>query len=308
MTTDPDYQPYLAGAFRWRLALRPLDISRWIEIGEDYDHEMNAKAEVFQNNFPTANAFQSNTENEGAEILEQLIQHLTTRYPEWFARDGRYIVNHHRHERFLVEPDEHARWNEHPLVVCGRLVQEDFALLVERDGRMIFGGGSVCFPNRWDLNSKLGMTMSEVHAPVDRLNEELQDPIDSFFSRLSPEKSFWRTGWGVLDTDELYQAVDGTAVDSPPLPNIGDPSTGDRLFLRVERETIRKFPRTRCVLFTIRSYVRPLSHLVDRPDDAQRLAQALFNLPDDVRDYKRTTELTASAVHWLQTVSSQGEE
>jgi hypothetical protein len=59
------------------------------------------------------------------------------------------------------------------------------------------------------------------------------------------------------------------------------------------------------VLFTIRSYVRPLSHLVGRPEDAARLAEALSNLPDDVRDYKQTTALTASAVHWLQTVAAQ---
>ena len=88
------------------------------------------------------------------------------------------------------------------------------------------------------------------------------------------------------------------------MPAVGDPTAGDRLFLRVERETIRRFPRTNCVLFTIRTYVRPLSHLVDRPNDAHRLADALANLPDDVRDYKRTTELTEAAVHWLQSVTS----
>ena len=305
MNTQRDYQPYLAGAFRWRLALRPLDLANWIEIGDDYDHEMDAKKSVFANNYSTANAFQPDTENEAAEVLENLVNHLVTNRPDWFSREGRDIVNHHRHERFAVEPNSDGQWDEHPLVTCARLVQEDFALLVERDSRLIFGGGSVCFPNRWDLNSKLGLTMSEVHAPVDQLNEQLEDPIDSFFQRLSTQKSFWRTGWGVLDTDELYQAVDGTAVTSPALPTLGDPTTGDRLFLRVERETIRRFPETNCVLFTIRSYVRPLSHLVDRPDDAVRLAEALSNLPDDVRDYKRTTDLTAPAVHWLQTVAAQ---
>ena len=305
MNTQRDYQPYLAGAFRWRLALRPLDLANWIEIGDDYDHEMDAKKSVFANNFSTANAFQPNTEDESAEVLAELIEHLVTTRPDWFAREGRDIVNHHRHERFAVEPHSDGTWAEHPLVTCARLVQEDFALLVERDGRLIFGGGSVCFPNRWDLNSKLGLTMSEVHAPVDRLNEQLEDPIDSFFQRLSSDKSFWRMGWGVLDTDELYQAVDGTAAKSPALPIFGDPTTGDRLFLRVERETIRRFPKTNCVLFTIRSYVRPLSHLVGRPEDAARLAEALSNLPDDVRDYKQTTALTAPAVHWLQTVAAQ---
>ena len=305
MNTQRDYQPYLAGAFRWRLALRPLDLANWIEIGDDYDHEMDAKKSVFANNFSTANAFQPNTEDESAEVLAELIEHLVTTRPDWFAREGHDIVNHHRHERFAVEPHSDGTWAEHPLVTCARLVQEDFALLVERDGRLIFGGGSVCFPNRWDLNSKVGLTMSEGHAPVDRLNDQLQDPIDSFFQRLSSDKSFWRMGWGVLDTNELYQAVDGTAAKSPAMPIFGDPTTGDRLFLRVERETIRRFPKTNCVLFTIRSYVRPLSHLVNRPEDAARLAEALSNLPDDVRDYKQTTALTAPAVHWLQTVAAQ---
>jgi uncharacterized protein YukE len=47
-----------------------------------------------------------------------------------------------------------------------------------------------------------------------------------------------------------------------------------------------------------------LSHLVDRPEDAARLAEALDNLPDDVRDYKRTLELTDAAVAWLRTVAA----
>ena len=84
-------------------------------------------------------------------------------------------------------------------------------LLVERDGRLVFGGGSVCFPNRWDLRSKLGLSMAGVHAPVAQLNEQLEAPIDSFFDRLTPQRSFWRLGWGILDTPDWYTPLDGTA-------------------------------------------------------------------------------------------------
>jgi dimethylamine monooxygenase subunit A len=304
MTDQPDYQPYLAGAFRWRLALRPLDLQHWIEFGDDYNHEMDVKTSLFAQHPATVNANIPGSEDEASEVLEYLVDFLISTRPDWFSREGNEIVNHHRHERLTVSPNSAGQWHEHPIVICGRLIQEDLALLVERDGQLVFGAGSVAFPNRWDLTSKLGLTMSEVHAPVDRLNDQLQDPIDSFFGRLKPEKSFWRTGWGVLETDDLYQPVDGTAATSPGYPSVGDPAAGDQLFLRVERETIRRFPRTNCVLFTIRTYVRPLSHLVDRPHDAHRLADALANLPDDVRDYKRTTELTEAAVHWLQSVTS----
>ena len=302
-TTTPDYQPYVAGPFRWRLALRPLDLTDWIQIGDDYDHEMAAKTVVLRDHHDTVVATIDGIEPEAAEILEHLCDHLCATRPDWFAREGNEIVNRRRGERWPVSPGDDGSWALHPLDIAGRLVQEDLALLVNREAGLVFGGGTVCFPNRWDLSSKLGLTMAEVHAPVDRLNEQLQDPIDSFFGRLSVDKPFWRLGWGVLDTDDPYQPMDGTASVPPPIPAIGDPSTGDRLFLRVERETLRRFPRTDCVLFTIRTYIRPLSHLVERPQDAARLAEALSQLPDDVRDYKRTTELTATAVHWLSEVS-----
>jgi hypothetical protein len=264
---------------------------------------MAAKTVVLRDHHDTVVATIDGIEPEAAEILEHLCDHLCSTRPDWFAREGNEIVNRRRGERWPVSPGDDGSWALHPLDIAGRLVQEDLALLVNREAGLVFGGGTVCFPNRWDLSSKLGLTMAEVHAPVDRLNEQLQDPIDSFFGRLSVDKPFWRLGWGVLDTDDPYQPMDGTASVPPPIPAIGDPSTGDRLFLRVERETLRRFPRTDCVLFTIRTYIRPLSHLVERPQDAARLAEALSQLPDDVRDYKRTTELTAAAVHWLSEVS-----
>jgi len=146
--------------------------------------------------------------------------------------------------------------------------------------------------------------MAQVHAPVSRLNDQLESTIDDFFVRLTPDRPFWRLGWGVLDTDELYQPLDGTAPAAPPIPDVSDPTTPDRLFLRVERETLRRFARTNCILFTIRTYIRPLRHLAQRPDDAARLADALVNLPNDVADYKKITELSESARHWLSSVAT----
>lgn len=302
----PDYQPYAAGTFRWRLALRPLDLADWIQIGDDYDHEMQRKNDVLAAHYDTVVATLPDVETDCAEVLVALAEHLASTFPQWFAIEDGRIVNVHRNESFPLRPDADGRWSEHPLAIAGRLVQEDMALLVERDGRRVFGAGTVCFPNRWDLRSKLGRTMAEVHEPVSRLNEQLEGPIDDFFARLSTDKPFWRLGWGVLDTDDLYQPLDGTASVPPPVPPVGDPGTPDRLFLRVERETLRRFPRTNCVLFTIRTYIRPLSHLAARPDDAARLADALVNLPPDVADYKKVAELSPSAVHWLSSIANGG--
>jgi dimethylamine monooxygenase subunit A len=152
----------------------------------------------------------------------------------------------------------------------------------ESGGReMTFGAGSVSVPNRWDLRSKLGRTMTEVHAPVSRLNEQLGRPIAQFFERLQPDKSFWRLGWDVIDTADLFPAGE---------QRCGTPDTPERddMHVRVERETLRRLPRTDAVLFTIRTYITKASALRrPAPDDADRLAEALAAMPADVRAYKQ---------------------
>lgn len=290
---SPDYQPYAAGPFRWRLGLRPLDLDHWIQIGPDHVEEMARKRRVLTEHPNTVLAWLPDVAVEAAEVLDTLVAHLTKRWPTWFAADAETV-----HSRLTGEA--WRRDELHPLDLAGRLVPEDLVLMVERDGELVFGGGSVCFPNRWDLRSKLGKRLTEVHAPVARLNEQLAAPIESFFARLRPERSYWRLGWGVLDTDERYQPLDGTAPPSPPLPEPGDPTAADRLYVRVERETLRRFSRTRCVLFTIRTYLRPLRHLEGRLEDAARLAAALAALPADVAAYKQVTELSEVAIRAVE--------
>jgi hypothetical protein len=271
----PRYRPYQAGPFRWRLGLRPLDVADWIEIDDRYDLDLAEKARVLAQHGSTAFAAIDGIEHEAAEVLDTLVRHLRTRWPDRFGDLG-------------------ADRSAHPLDAAGRLVQEDLVLLVERPEGLVFGGGSVCFPNRWDLRSKLGLTMPGVHAPVARLNEQLGEPIDRFFDRLTPERSFWRLGWGVIDTDVLYQPLDGTAPPAPQQPGPHD------LHLRVERETLRRFPETRCVLFTIRTYLTRLTDLAADTSDAACLADALEALPDDVLAYKQLHEIGDLAVAVLR--------
>jgi hypothetical protein len=267
---DPiPYLPFMDGpapagpeAFRWRLGVRPLDLHDWIELGPDADAAMAAKPRLKAQYPDTVFAvLDDRVVEESLEVADALVEHLRRRWPE-------------RYRDVALDPDLH------PLDAAARLVPEDLVLLVERDGRLVFGGGSVCFPNRWDLRSKLGLSMAGVHAPVDRLNEQLEAPIDGFFDRLTPERSFWRLGWGVLDTADWYTPLDGTAAHPSSSPTPG------AMFLRVERETLRRFSGTRCVLFTIRTYVTPVISSCPTPEAISRFAAALDALPADVRDYK----------------------
>jgi hypothetical protein len=88
MSTTQDYQPYVAGPFRWRLALRPLDLSDWIQIGDDYDHEMDAKADVLRDHHGTVVAVVDGIEEEAAEVLRHVADHLCATWPITCAPRG----------------------------------------------------------------------------------------------------------------------------------------------------------------------------------------------------------------------------
>ncbi len=247
------------GSFRWRLGTRPLDLDDWIEFGPDGDAWVAEKAAVMRDHADTAFAVVDGIEPDCGEIADALVEHLGRSSPD---------------RSVGLDP------SLHPLDAAARLVPDDLVVMVEREGHLVFGGGSVCFPNRWDLRSKLGRSIADVHAPVARLNDQLEQAVDSFFDRLEPDRSFWRLGWGILDTAAGYTPIDGTAAPRPERPTIDD------LHVRVERETLRRFPVHRSVLFTIRTYVAPLTTVLADPDDRQAIVRIVDAMPDDVRDYK----------------------
>ncbi len=263
------------GEFRWRLGVRPLDLANWIEFGTDSDGAdgwLADKARILADHHETAVATLDGIEPEANEVADAVVAHLAAHEP-------------HR--------PRHLDPSLHPLEAASRLVPEDLVMMVERDGRLVFGGGSVCFPNRWDLRSKLGRTMAEVHAPVAGLNDQLEVNIDQFLARLRPDRPFWRLGWGIIDVADGYTPTDGTAPERPTDP---DPST---MFVRVERETLRRFPDTGCVLFTIRTHVASLSAVSSDPALATPLASALSAMNPGIREYKDLSDQADALVELL---------
>lgn len=58
----------------------------------------------------------------------------------------------------------------------------------------------------------------------------------------------------------------------------------DRMRLRVERQTLRRLPRSGAIVFTIRVYMTPLTEL--GPDEAGRLAAAIRGVREQEAAYR----------------------
>jgi len=245
------------------MGLRPLDLSKWLEFDVHEEDERSLKAALLEHDYDAVVA----TNPEGDEASVELLREL---------------------KRFLHEyhPGRATETNagEHPVVQVSRLAQEDFCVLVKEDTWRL-RAACVCFPSRWDLASKIGTTLDDIHSPVPLYEHELARPTNTFFDRLGTEKWFWRLNWTLLDSPVLHQRTSARAAPSGGL---------DQWFFRVERQTLRRLPITGAIIFTIRTYVASAAALRESDDEfVPALLHALDTAPASVQEYKGWTGVAA---------------
>ena len=115
------------------------------------------------------------------------------------------------------------------------------------------------------------------------------------FDALPVEQPVERYNWSIQSGDALYQPLsnderdDRTATRPSKFP---DQDIAAHAFIRVERQTLRKLPVSRDILFTIRIHLDPLRILAQHPDRAAlalSFAQQLVALDETQLDYKGMT-------------------
>lgn len=163
------------------------------------------------------------------------------------------------------------------LAEAARSTWEDMCLLTRREGEDTFRliGAAVAFPSDWHPAEKLGLPLAAVHRPIHFYAEQLASGVDRFMSRLDPGRIFGRCNWFVCPTPALRWIT-----RDPPeaaFAHVTPENAGKTLFVRCERQSLRRLPETGAILFTIGVYVAPLGDL--SAANVQRLAHALARLP-----------------------------
>src|SRR5580658_195976 len=139
---DFPYVPVDARGWRLSMGLRPLEGAAWLEVDEHCDEERALTEQLLDENYDLVVAVNSEGDEASAELLEEVRNNLRTFHPEVATAIDR---------------------DEHPIVAASRLVQEDLCVLV-RDDAWRLRAACVCFPSRWDLASKIGTTLDDIHS------------------------------------------------------------------------------------------------------------------------------------------------
>jgi hypothetical protein len=262
----------------------------WFETDTLYHAEIAERHRLLAGRHDEVFGAEPGSDAARAETLATVIEHLTRLHPDRFANDGNTIVNQLTGERWAIAAHD-------PLELAGRLVQEDLCLIEASPNGPRLTAAILCFPSRWRLREKLGRPLPEVHANVPFYADRLARPVDRFMAHVRPGHIAARLNWSMMDDPALFQPTGKwrTAHDA----TITEHNAGERLYLRVERQTLRRLPASGAVLFGIRVHVYRLDHAVTTPESTASLAAAVRALPAETAHYKSLPMFQSALLAWL---------
>ncbi|MEQ9485025.1 MAG: DUF3445 domain-containing protein [Coleofasciculus sp. F4-SAH-05] len=293
------YMPFAEGKWQMSMSLKALDPQDWIEIDDQFVKYLSQKDILLKTRHSEVFASLPGTEASQKEVLELLLDHLLKRFPQHYRRHGQRIEAIATHQVWHIPDFESA-----PLDLAGRLVQEDLLLMERSRQGYRLVAASLCFPLRWRLREKLGCPLTQIHAPVPGYSEKLAHPVDSVFNRLKSSHPVWRLNWSIVESPELFFPPEKAKLGWEATINCQN--AGDKLFLRVERQTLRRLATSGDILFTVRTYVHPLRVLEDNPQMAESLAEMIKQMPVEMLEYKNILPIRQVLLGYLKSIVKTG--
>ena len=260
------------------IGVRRLDLANWLDL--------DSRAELLAEKFPL---FQSHHAEVVATIADS----------EFGAEEVLELVKaelqHHGIADDTQSASEHS--SLHSIDRAGRLVGEDVCLMEQRPELGVgyfLTAASVCFPSRWVLSEKIGTSLSAIHAPVPGF-ESIAEATNRFFDAITIDRPAQRVNWTLIDDVALFQPASASRARDRTM---NASQIGDTFHLRIERQTLRRLPRTGGVLFTIGTTVSPLNALSS--DQRRDLASTLAQVGEQTQAYKGWVGVIPSLLTWAE--------
>lgn len=297
---QPPYLPFIENNSHSAMGLKALSLENWLEIDEEFISHLRCKAQLLTNRHQDVFVALPGTQAAQTEVLHLLTEHLLTHFPEIYK-----CLDQGIHNLKTQEAWEFTAFADAPLDLAGRLVQEDLCLLLPQESGYRLSAASVCFPLRWSLREKLGQPMGQIHQRVPNYAQKLEHPVDNVFARLRENFSGLRFNWNIVDSPDLFLDQDKlvTAFNA----TVTAENAGQTLWLRVEKQTLRRLPISQGVLFTIRTHVYPLEQIAATPQVATQLAQAIQSLEPAMQVYKNLLPFREALLSYLR-AKGKGDE
>ena len=159
-------------------ALTKLEPNWWLELDSNYKSRIAQRKELVMKYGEMVLDYLPGSELASKEIMEMALQFLCARYPQYFSltkteAEGHVFQNGILKTRTVIN-------SMHPLHVLLHNVPEDFAIMLRNpdDGLYYFRAGLLCSALGWNVRTKLGLTLKEIHAPIPDYKEKMEFSMD----------------------------------------------------------------------------------------------------------------------------------
>ena len=234
--------------------IMPIDPGDWLRADEAFAGQMAERDRLIAGRPEAVHALAPEALPAARELLERVLGELA-------GRPG-YALG----ATAVIRPDgaEVALDRDAPLLTLGRLCQEDFCLLQQRDGEHVLTGAILCFPASWTLAEKFGRPLVAIHDPVPAYDADIARRVQRLFDAIRVGQGLWRANALLYDDPALFHPRREAA------PRRVSTSGA---YLRSERQCLVRLAQSGAVVFSIHTY------LLRRADLTAAQARALEASP-----------------------------
>ncbi|KAJ6547110.1 hypothetical protein B0H19DRAFT_1164033 [Mycena capillaripes] len=290
--------------FRWEyhqtMSLKSMDPDRWIELESTYRARIQQRMELHSKHGKQIVDALPGSEHACRELMEMVIQFVCARYPRQFEFDA---VSGVFHNKILGISSDTTTMN--PLLVLLQHIPEDFLLTQEdkKTGLYAFRAGVSCSSVGWNVSTKIGLHLPEIHGPVPDYKEKMEFSMNRFFTNMKVEKPIQRGSWGLEVGQPLYLQEDDPDF-RVHVPNL---EVSD-IHLRVDWQTLRRLPRSRAIVFNFKALFTPIEEFRSEPYIPRLLLKILRDGKPSFMEYKAFSHVEHKVLPALELWAKQQED
>ena len=278
MVRVPPYLPFLDGPASLNVRAKPIELSAWLT--PDTEAAVPGVMDSKERHL------------EDYDLRREVFRLLPSAWEA--ANEAGLLVLDHVMPDHGFAPDNYPRGSW--LFPASLSVSDDLCVMVPEDGSYRLSAASLCAASYWSLERNIGLPLGGLHQPLPGQGAGLEQRIVRVFDGLQPDVILERFNWTVQFEDQRHMPSSGPMLKrlSSCTPDVA----AEHLYLRVERQTLRKLPQTNAVLFTIRVALDPLGVVLSDADHRMAFVSAWSETAEDIRTYKQWSYFDP-AVEWL---------